>query len=77
MATTQTFQEAIDILELLSQLEEADLLSIDQLQTIGDEVLPVLKRLLGTNYELLQSLLKTKSYSSSTYTTIQLNLIQQ
>ena len=77
MATTQTFQEAIDILELLSQLEEADLLSIDQLQTIGDEVLPILKRLLGTNYELLQSLLKTKSYSSSTYNTIELNLIQQ
>ena len=77
MATNQTFQEAIDILELLSQLEEADLLSIDQLQTIGDEVLPILKRLLGTNYELLQSLLKTKSYSSSTYTTIELNLIQQ
>ena len=77
MATNQTFQEAIDILELLSQLEEADLLSIDQLQTIGDEVLPILKRLLGTNYELLQSLLKTKSYSSSTYNTIELNLIQQ
>ena len=76
MATTQTFQEAIDILELLSQLEEADLLSIDQLQTIGDEVLPILKRLLGTNYELLQSLLKIKSYSS-TYATIELNLIQQ
>ena len=76
MATTQTFQEAIDILELLSQLEEADLISIDQLQTIGDEVLPILKRLLGTNYELLQSLLKTKS-ASSTYTKIELNLIQK
>ena len=77
MATNQTFQESIDILELLSQFEEADLISIDQLQTIGDEVLPILKRLLGTNYELLQSLLKTKSYSSSTYNTIELNLIQQ
>ena len=77
MATNQTFQESIDILELLSQFEEADLISIDQLQTIGDEVLPILKRLLGTNYELLQSLLKTKSYSSSTYTTIELNLIQK
>ena len=77
MATNKSFQEAIDILELLSQFEEADLISIDQLQTIGDEVLPVLKRLLGTNYELLQSLLKTKSYSSSTYTTIELNLIQK
>ena len=75
-ATNKSFQEAIDILELLSQLEEADLLSIDQLQTIGDEVLPILKRLLGTNYELLQSLLKIKSYSS-TYATIELNLIQQ
>ena len=77
MATNKSFQEAIDILELLSQLEEADLISIDQLQTIGDEVLPILKRLLGTNYELLQSLLKTKSYSSSTSATIELNLIQQ
>ena len=77
MATNKSFQEALDILELLSQLEEADLISIDQLQTIGDEVLPILKRLLGTNYELLQSLLKTKSYSSSTYNTIELNLIQQ
>ena len=77
MATTQTFQEAIDILELLSQLEEADLISIAQLQTIGDEVLHVLIRLLGTNYEPIQSLLKTKSYSSSTYNTIELNLIQQ
>lgn len=76
MATNKSFQEAIDILELLSQLEEADLISIDQLQTIGDEVLPILKRLLGTNYELLQSLLKTKS-ASSTYTKIELNLIQQ
>lgn len=76
MATNKSFQEAIDILELLSQLEEADLISIAQLQTIGDEVLPILKRLLGTNYELLQSLLKTKS-ASSTYTKIELNLIQQ
>ena len=76
MATNKSFQEAIDILELLSQLEEADLISIDQLQTIGDEVLHVLIRLLGTNYELLQSLLKTKS-ASSTYTKIELNLIQQ
>ena len=50
MATTQTFQEALDILELLSQLEEADLISIAQLQTIGDEVLHVRIRLLGTNY---------------------------
>lgn len=77
MVTTKYFQEAIDILELLSQLEEADLVSISQLQTIGDEVCPILKRLLGTNYELLQSLLKTKSYSSSTNTIIRLNLIQQ
>ena len=77
MATNKSFQEALDILDLLSQFEEADLISIYQLQTIGDEVLPILKRLLGTNYELLQSLLKTKSYSSSsTYTTIELNLIQ-
>ena len=76
MATNKSFQEAIDILELLSQLEEADLISIDQLQTIGDEVLPILKRLLGTNYELLQSLLKTKS-ASSTYTKLELNLIQK
>ena len=77
MVTTKYFQEAIDILELLSQLEEADLVSISQLQTIGDEVCPILKRLLGTNYELLQSILKTKSYSSSTNTIIRLNLIQQ
>ena len=77
MATNQTFNEARDILDLLSQLEEADLVSISQLQTIGDEVCPILKRLLGTNYELLQSLLKTKSYSSSTNTIIRLNLIQQ
>lgn len=77
MVTTKYFQEAIDILELLSQLEEADLVSISQLQTIGDEVCPILKRLMGTNYELLQSLLKTKSYSSSTNTIIRLNLIQQ
>ena len=77
MVTTKSFQEALDILDLLNQFEEADLISIYQLQTIGDEVLPILKRLLGTNYELLQSLLKTKSYSSSTYTTIELNLIQK
>ena len=77
MVTTKPFQEAIDILELLSQLEEADLVSIRQLQTIGEEVLPVLKKLLGTNYELLQSLLKTRSASSSTYTIMRLNLIQQ
>lgn len=76
-ATNKSFQEALDILDLISQLEEADLISLYQLQTIGDEVLPILKRLLGTNYELIQSLLKTKSYSSSTYATIELNLIQQ
>lgn len=76
-ATNKSFQEALDILDLLNQFEEADLISIYQLQTIGDEVLPILKRLLGTNYELLKSLLKTKSYSSSTYTTIELNLIQK
>ena len=75
-ATNKSFQEALDILDLLNQFEEADLISLYQLQTIGDEVLPVLKRLLGTNYELLQSLLKIKSYSS-TYATIELNLIQQ
>ena len=75
-ATNKSFQEALDILDLLNQFEEADLISIYQLQTIGDEVLPVLKRLLGTNYELIQSLLKIKSYSS-TYATIELNLIQQ
>ena len=76
MATNQTFQEAIDILELISQLEEADLISLDQLQTIGDEVLHVLIRLLGTNYEPLQCLLDNKS-ASTTSTTINLNLIQQ
>ena len=76
MATTKTFQEAIDILELLSQLEEADLISIAQLQTIGDEVLHVLIRLLGTNYEPLQCLLDNKS-ASTTSATIELNLIQQ
>ena len=75
-ATKKSFQEALDILELLNQFEEADLISLYQLQTIGDEVLPILKRLLGTNYELIQSLLKIKSYSS-TYATIELNLIQQ
>lgn len=75
-ATNKSFQEALDILDLLNQFEEADLISLYQLQTIGDEVLPILKRLLGTNYELIQSLLKTKSYSS-TYATIELNLIQK
>lgn len=75
-ATNKSFQEALDILDLLNQFEEADLISLYQLQTIGDEVLPILKRLLGTNYELIQSLLNTKSYSS-TYATIELNLIQQ
>lgn len=75
-ATNKSFQEALDILDLLNQFEEADLISLYQLQTIGDEVLPVLKRLLGTNYELIQSLLNTKGYSS-TYATIELNLIQQ
>ena len=76
MATNQTFNEARDIVDLLSQLEEADLISIAQLQTIGDEVLPVLIRLLGTNYEPLQCLLDNKS-ASSTYTKIELNLIKQ
>lgn len=76
MATNQTFNEARDILDLLSQLEEADLISIAQLQTIGDEVLPVLIRLLGTNYEPIQCLLDNKS-ASTTSTTIKLNLIQQ
>lgn len=75
-ATNKSFQEALDILDLLNQFEEADLISLYQLQTIGDEVLPILKRLLGTNYELIQSLLKIKSYSS-TYATIELNLIQK
>ena len=75
MATTKTFQEARDMLDLLSQLENADLITIDQLQTIGDEVLPILKRLLGTNYELLQGLLDNES-ASTTSTTIKLNLIQ-
>lgn len=76
MASTITFNEARDILDLLNQLENADLISIDQLQTIGDEVLPVLKRLLGSNYELLQGLLDNVS-ASTTSTTIKLNLIQQ
>ena len=76
MATTKPFQESIDILELLSQLEEADLVSIEQLQTMGDEVCSLLKRLLGTNYELIQGLLKTRS-ASSTNTIMRLNLIQQ
>lgn len=76
MATNSTFNEARDILDLLNQLEYADLITIAQLQTIGDEVLPVLKRLLGSNYELLQGLLANES-TSSTSTTIELNLIQQ
>lgn len=76
MSTTLTFNEARDILDLLSQLESADLISIDQLQTIGDEVLPVLKRLLGSNFYLLQDLLVNES-ASTTSTTINLNLIQQ
>ena len=75
-ATNKSFQEALDILDLLKQFEEADLISIYQLQTIGDEVLHVLIRLLGTNYEPLQCLLDNKS-ASSTYTKIELNLIQQ
>lgn len=75
MASNITFNEARDILDLLNQLENADLISIDQLQTIGDEVLPVLKRLLGSNYELLQDLLDNVS-ASTTSTTIKLNLIQ-
>ena len=75
-ATNKSFQEALDILDLLSQLESADLISLDQLQTIGDEVLPVLKRLLGSNYDLLQDLLANES-ASTTSTTIKLNLIQQ
>lgn len=77
MATNLTFNEARDILDLLSQLESADLISIDQLQTIGDEVLPVLKRLLGSNFDLLHDLLANVSASSTTSTTIGLNLIQQ
>lgn len=76
MASTITFNEARDILDLLNQLENADLISIDQLQTIGDEVLSVLKRLLGSNYELLQGLLDNES-ASTTSTIIKLNLIQQ
>ena len=76
MASTITFNEARDILDLLSQLESADLISLDQLQTIGDEVLPVLKRLLGSNYDLLQDLLSNES-ASTTSTIIKLNLIQQ
>lgn len=76
MATNLTFNEARDILDLLSQLESADLISIAQLQTIGDEVLPVLKRLLGSNYELLQGLLANES-TSTISTTINLDLIQQ
>lgn len=76
MVSNITFNEARDILDLLSQLESADLISLDQLQTIGDEVLPVLKRLLGSNYDLLQDLLSNES-ASTTSTTIKLNLIQQ
>ncbi len=76
MATTLTFNEARDILDLLNQLENADLITIAQLQTIGDEVLPVLKRLLGSNYELLQGLLANES-TSTTSTIIKLDLIQQ
>ena len=76
MATTLTFNEARDILDLLNQLENADLITIAQLQTIGDEVLPVLKRLLGSNYELLQGLLANES-ASTTSTIIKLDLIQQ
>lgn len=76
MATTLTFNEARDILDLLNQLENSDLITIAQLQTIGDEVLPVLKRLLGSNYELLQGLLANES-TSTTSTIIKLDLIQQ
>ena len=76
MVSNITFNEARDILDLLSQLESADLISLDQLQTTGDEVLPVLKRLLGSNYDLLQDLLSNES-ASTTSTTIKLNLIQQ
>lgn len=75
MASTITFNEVRDILDLLDQLENADLISIDQIQTIGDEVLPVLKRLLGSNYELLQGLLDNVS-ASTTSTTIKFNFIQ-
>ena len=75
MVTNITFNQARDILDLLSQLESADLISLDQLQTIGDEVLPVLKKLLGSNYDLLQDLLANESVST-TSTTIKLNLIQ-
>lgn len=74
MVTNITFNQARDILDLLSQLESADLISLDQLQTIGDEVLPVLKRLLGSNYDLLQDLLANESVST-TNTIIRLNLI--
>lgn len=76
MVSNITFNEARDILDLLSQLESADLISLDQLQTIGDEVLPVLKRLLGSNFDLLEDLLANESTSTTT-TTIKLNLIQQ
>lgn len=74
MVSNITFNQARDILDLLSQLESADLISLDQLQTVGDEVLPVLKRLLGSNYDLLQDLLSNESVST-TSTTIRLNLI--
>ena len=76
MASNITFNEARDILDLLSQLESADLISLDQLQTVGDEVLPVLKRLLGSNFDLLEDLLANESVSTLS-TTIKLNLIQQ
>lgn len=76
MVSNKTFNEARDILDLLNQFEEADLLSLYQIQTIGDEVLTVLKRLLGSNYNLLKDLLDNKSVST-TSATIELNLIQQ
>lgn len=56
-------------------MEQGNLIPTDQVETIGDEVLPVLKRLLGSNYELLQGLLDNVS-ASTTSTTIKLNLIQ-
>lgn len=74
MVSNKTFNEARDILDLLNQFEEADLLSLYQIQTIGDEVLTVLKRLLGSNYNLLKDLLDNKSVST-TSATIELNLI--
>lgn len=74
MVSNKTFNEARDILDLLNQFEEADLISLYQIQTIGDEVLTVLKRLLGSNYNLLKDLLDNKSVST-TSATIELNLI--